>query len=169
MVNTFTVGDINIELAETTGSTYKIVPGTDIAKDPKVTVKANSEKCWLFVKVDINAAMQTAASKGVEWKYADGWNTLELDVIEDPGYVVLYRIVDADTADQSFYILKGDTAHPNGVVTVPGTLDKTGLAAIKTAGTPTLTFTTYAIQYESFAAPTTSDGGAGNAWNEVSK
>ena len=52
VVNTFTYGDININLEETTGSSYKIIPGVDIAKDPKVTVKANSEACWLFVKVE---------------------------------------------------------------------------------------------------------------------
>lgn len=51
VVNTFTVGDINIELKETT-TNYKMVPGNTITKDPKVTVKANSEACWLFVKVE---------------------------------------------------------------------------------------------------------------------
>ena len=49
VTNTFTVGDINITLDETT-SDYKMIPGYTIAKDPKVTVAANSEKCYLFVK-----------------------------------------------------------------------------------------------------------------------
>ena len=48
--NTFTVGDINIDLTETT-TDYKMVPGNTIAKDPTVTVKADSEASWLFVKV----------------------------------------------------------------------------------------------------------------------
>ena len=52
VVNTFTYGDINITLTETTGDDYKIIPGVDIGKDPKVTVKAGSEACWLFVKVE---------------------------------------------------------------------------------------------------------------------
>ncbi|MGN1231703.1 MAG: hypothetical protein ACI4TP_07365, partial [Anaerotignum sp.] len=43
----YTYGDINIELEETTGTTYEIVPGNDLTKDPKVTVKAGSEDCWL--------------------------------------------------------------------------------------------------------------------------
>ena len=42
VVNTFTYGDINITLAETTGPDYKIIPGKDIEKDPKVTVTAGS-------------------------------------------------------------------------------------------------------------------------------
>ena len=54
VVNTFTYGDINIELTETKpeNKQAKIIPGVNIEKDPKVTVKANSEACWLFVKVE---------------------------------------------------------------------------------------------------------------------
>ena len=51
VTNTFTVGNIDITLAETKDD-FKMVPGCDIAKDPKVTVTANSEDCWLFVKID---------------------------------------------------------------------------------------------------------------------
>ena len=50
--NTFTIGDIDIDLTETTGETYIMVPGNDLAKDPKVTVKAGSEDCWLFIKIE---------------------------------------------------------------------------------------------------------------------
>ena len=52
VVNTFTYGDINITLGETTGNDYKIIPGVNIDKNPKVTVKGGSEACWLFVKVE---------------------------------------------------------------------------------------------------------------------
>ena len=40
IVNTFTYGNINITLTETTPEkeTDKIIPGTDIEKEPKVTV-----------------------------------------------------------------------------------------------------------------------------------
>lgn len=44
VTNTFTVGNIDIDLTETT-TDYKMVPGNTIAKDPKVTVKAGSEAC----------------------------------------------------------------------------------------------------------------------------
>ena len=43
VVNTFTYGDINIDLKEDTKGPYTITPGKAITKDPKVTVKANSE------------------------------------------------------------------------------------------------------------------------------
>ena len=52
VVNTFTDSDIDITLTESTGTEYKMVPGYTISKDPKVTVKADSEKCYLFVKLD---------------------------------------------------------------------------------------------------------------------
>ena len=45
VVNTFTYGNINITLSETTGEDYKIIPGVDIEKDPTVTVKKDSEAC----------------------------------------------------------------------------------------------------------------------------
>ena len=52
VTNTFTYGGINIQLGETTGKSYKIIHGVNIKKDPKVTVAANSEACWLFVRVE---------------------------------------------------------------------------------------------------------------------
>ena len=60
--NTFTPTDINVEISET-GATdtdgdktfeksFEMVPGATIAKDPKVTVKANSQACYVFVQID---------------------------------------------------------------------------------------------------------------------
>ena len=49
VTNTFTVGNINITLTETTGDSYKILPGNVLKKNPKVSVAAGSEKCYLFV------------------------------------------------------------------------------------------------------------------------
>ena len=59
VVNTFTVGDINITLDETnvegtgrdTTNEYKMVPGQKYVKDPIVHVQPGSEPCWVFVKV----------------------------------------------------------------------------------------------------------------------
>ena len=73
VTNTFTYGDINIELKETTGESYKMVPGNKITKDPKVTVKANSEACWLFVKVEKSGNFDKFMTYGI----ADGWTKLD--------------------------------------------------------------------------------------------
>lgn len=142
--NTFTVGDINIGLTETTAD-YKMVPGNTIAKDPTVTVKANSEACWLFVKV----TESTDLKDFITYAIAEGWTAL-------PGVDgVYYREVPASAADQTFSVLAGDA------VTVKSDVTRTMLEAAKTDA-PTLTFKAYAIQKDHFAT-------ADAAWAEVSK
>lgn len=143
VVNTFTYGDIKIELAETTGPNYKIVPGVDISKDPKVTVNANSEACWLFVKVEKTG---TFVDGKVTYAIADDWTKLTgVDSVDN----VYYREVGAVTADTSYYVLKGSTEYPNGVVTVSENLTKDEIKNITSK--PTLTFTAYAVQKEGSA------------------
>lgn len=142
--NTFTVGDINIGLTETT-TDYKMVPGNTIAKDPTVTVKVNSEACWLFVKV----TESTDLKDFITYAIAEGWTAL-------PGVDgVYYREVPASAADQTFSVLAGDA------VTVKSDVTRTMLETAKTDA-PTLTFKAYAIQKDHFAT-------ADAAWAEVSK
>lgn len=132
VVNTFTYGDINIGLGETTGTDYKIVPGVDINKDPKVTVKANSEACYLFVKVEQTGNFVDGK---VSYSIADGWTALE----GENG--VYYREVAATTADMDFYVLK------NNKITVSDELTKGDIQNLSGANkTPKLTFTAYAVQ-----------------------
>ena len=143
VVNTFTYGDINIGLAETTGPDYKIIPGKDIEKDPKVTVTAGSEACWLFVKVEKTG---TFVDGKVTYAIADDWTKLTgVDSVDN----VYYREVGAVTADTSYYVLKGSTEYPNGVVTVSENLTKDEIKNITSK--PTLTFTAYAVQKEGSA------------------
>lgn len=151
VTNTFTYGDINITLAESTGSDYKIIPGVDIGKDPLVTVKAGSEACWLFVKVDEENWPEFADGEGenavrkVNYGIADGWTALT--GVEN----VYYRTIDdAVTADTEFYVLKGNDTYPNGVITVSDTLTKIDISRISTT-TPKLSITAYAIQKDGMA------------------
>ena len=76
IVNVFTVGNINAELAETKKE-FKIVPGVEIAKDPVATVKAKSEDCYLFVQLtEANWPTFTEAdntTRKVEYEIAKGW------------------------------------------------------------------------------------------------
>lgn len=137
VVNTFTYGDINIGLAETTGNAYKIVPGVDIRKDPKVTVKADSEACWLFVKVEEENWPTFKEADGktakIDYKIASGWTELA----GQSG--VYYREVGAVTADTSFDVIKGN------VITVSENLTKAEVNTV-VALNPKLTFTAYAVQ-----------------------
>lgn len=164
VVNTFTYGDINITLGETTGSNYKIIPGVDLKKDPKVTVLANSEACWLFVKVEENnwPDFKDGTARKVDYAIATGWTKLTgVEGVDD----VYYREVAATGATaQEFYVLagKGTTGDlVNGVVTVSENLTKTEVNSI-TAGTqPTLTFTAYAVQKDGVTSVT-------DAWAKAS-
>lgn len=92
VTNTFTVGNIDITLDETT-TDYKMVPGNTIAKDPKVTVKAGSEACWLFVKIEESANLDNYISYDV----AEGWTKLNTT----PADTIYYRSVDALTAENA--------------------------------------------------------------------
>ena len=147
VVNTFTYGDINIELEETTGNTYKIIPGVDIKKYPKVTVKAGSEACWLFVKVEeenwpaLTYGEGSNVARKVDYDIADGWTKGDGTGIPANVY---YREVSAADADAEFYVLKGNAAYPNGVITVSDTLTKIDINGM--TATPKLSITAYAIQ-----------------------
>lgn len=147
VVNTFTVGDINITLTETTGTDYKFVPGDIKAKDPKVTVKAQSEACYLFVKVEeanntatglngkvINWSVDTGTDEAPQWKAVPG----------QTGY--WYREVASATSDCEFYVLTGGTTeNPNGQVTVNEKVTKEMVGALKQTP-PTITVTAAAVQ-----------------------
>lgn len=143
VVNTFTYGDINITLAESTGSDYKIIPGVNIGKDPKVTVKAGSEACWLFVKVEeenwptLTYVDGEKTVRKVNYDIADGWT--KGDETNNIPANVYYRVVDASKANQEFPVLKDNK------ITVSNTLTKIEINE-KLTETPKLSITAYAIQ-----------------------
>ena len=144
VVNTFTVGDINITLTESPNLDLKMVPGNTITKDPTVTVQPNSEACWLFVKVVKSANFDTFMT----YTMADGWTAL------DGQNGVYYREVGATTAATSFDVLKDKQVIVNSDVT------KTQLEEVKTANQPTLTFTAYAVQKDNINS-------AADAWSKI--
>ena len=153
--NTFTVGDVSIDLFEhkylvetnqldqavevrdtTTNNNYKMVPGKVLPKDPKVVVKANSEACYVFVKVVKSGNFDTFMTSAM----AEGWKPVE----GQSG--VYYREVDANTADQPFAVLADNQVTVNTSVT----------KAMMTASDftkPTIAFTAYAVQQLGFATP----------------
>ena len=152
VVNTFTYGDINIDLSESENLNLKMIPGNDITKDPKVTVEANSEACWLFVKVEESNNFDDFMTYAI----ASGWtlyNTtttgsdIKTDDTTDDTYVI-YREVDANTANAgtSYQVLAGKEEYQNGYVTVNDAVTKKMFAALTEATRPTLTFTAYAVQ-----------------------
>lgn len=136
VTNTFTTSDIKVELKETTGASYKMIPGYTISKDPKATVLTGSEECYLFVKLE----KSTNFDSFMTYEMADGWTALTgVDG-------VYYRVVTKDGRDntskinESYSVLKGDQ------VTVLGTVTKANMNALTAETYPTLKVTAYASQ-----------------------
>ena len=131
--NIFTVGKVSITLTESETDRYLILPGTEITKDPLVTVKAESDACWLFVKAekssDFDIFMTYSPSSG--WKAVEG----------ETG--VFYREVSDSDQNQYFKIIKDDK------VTVLDSVTEEELNRL--TKNPTLTFTAYAIQKSEIA------------------
>lgn len=155
VTNTFTYGDININLTETkpAGRSAKIIPGVNIEKDPQVSVTAGSEACWLFVKVETTG---TFVTDKVTYSVRTGegeWTALEGNL------GVYYREVSAEDAAKGvgYYVLTGDETYPNGVVTVSQDLTKGELPDPKEAA---LKFTAYAVQKDGVTS-------AADAWAKV--
>lgn len=155
--NTFTAGDINIELKETP-STYKMVPGNKIAKDPKVTVTANSEACWLFVEITKGGSYDTFLEEYDVRIGTTEWT--ELASAATDKVKVYYREVPASEDAQSFYVLQGEgtDAYQNGYVKAKETFTKQDVEKMKdttntTVTAPTLTFMAYAVQKDNVGTP----------------
>lgn len=167
VVNTFTVGDIDIRLEEDAGGEdkeFKMIPGHNIEKDPIAWVCTGSETCYLFVelKEDLGNKWSTysptqtagayyAFSDLLHYEIADGWEPLKVKVVGEndeeveqvvPG--VYYRVVTKNSvADQPFDVIKDHT------VSVDYKITKEMMAMLEEsdATLPTLTVKAYAIQY----------------------
>ena len=168
VVNTFTVGDVQIKLDEAKANTdgtlvpnaervkansYKLLPGHTYAKDPMVTVLKGSENSYVKMTVTFTKAA-------------------ELDAIFDPNGANLLNIFNG--YDGATWIYKGNTKNADNTrtyefwykdtvdalneavvldalfdsITVPGTITNEQLATIKDM---TITVNAYAIQADGFA------------------
>lgn len=142
VVNSFTVGDVSITLTETTGDKYPITPGLTLEKDPTVTVKAGSDACYLFVKIEKSSDFDTFMT----YHLTDGWTLLS----EADG--VYYRLLPKTERDTAYPVLK------NHHIRVKETVTEEELDAVRV--NPKMSFTAYAIQQTGFDT-------AELAWNEL--
>ncbi|MDI9496965.1 MAG: SipW-dependent-type signal peptide-containing protein [Bacillota bacterium] len=149
--NTFTTSDIDITLTESENLNLKMVPGHVITKDPVVTVEADSEACYLFVKLDKSANFDSFLT----YSMADGWT--QGNGTDIPSNV-FYRTVASSSADQEFAVLK------NNEVTVLGTVTKEMMNGLTAETYPTLTITAYASQQYKAAG---TEFTAKEAWDNV--
>lgn len=161
VTNTFTVGDINITLKETgtvaDGDNQKkeytdLLPGSEYEKDPTITVKGDSESCYLFVKVVENN--NTVGSKKVldysvitsgdkSWTELTGIDTT-YNVPANTKYY--FQTVTKNEADQTFQVLTANK------VIVKSDIEKTDVTTIN-YNTPSIVFTAAAVQSTNIATP----------------
>lgn len=146
IANTFTFGNIDIELTETdtndgdgndkTNSYWMDLIRRNISKDPKVTVLESSEDCWLFVKLEKSSNFNTF----IEYTIADGWT--ELDNYED----IYFRQVTDISENITYSVFESDS------VSVINSEEVTHLTLnqLDEETYPTLSITAYAIQLEGF-------------------
>lgn len=154
--NTFTVGNVAITMDETDvddstpnkerdqANSYKLLPGHTYTKDPIIHVDANSEDCYLFVKVDNQiAAIEANGNTTVAAQMATkGWKAVE--------------------GKDGIYVYVGTTAAPvavkaNDNVTVFEQLVIAGTVngdILKAYENKTITVTAYAVQKDGFEGKT---------------
>jgi len=114
VTNTFTVGDVQIELDEAkvdaygvadttatkrvTENTYKLIPGHEYTKDPIVHVLKDSEACYVFIKVvDPLANLEDTTTIAAQITSAtNGWT--EYTAGSTTAYKVYYKQVSAEDA-----------------------------------------------------------------------
>lgn len=159
VTNSFTIGNINIELTEKT-TDYKMIPGHTIDKDPVVTVKAGSEDCYVFVEVTEERGV-TDKTFGDYIKYSVNTNNFKALGNSYPN--VYYCVAEDIKADRPIKILGGGNyAYGNinykwseqQVLTRPEVTKEMMEDAVEkdnngdaVGSKVKLTFTAYAVQY----------------------
>ena len=160
VVNTFTVGRVDIKLDEewvdynpddavtsqpterVTENTYKLYPGKTYEKDPTITVQEDSEDCWLFVKVE-NGLVK--GDLNIEAATGDGYQTIA-DQMKENGWTLV-----KDTTDIYAYEERSVSAGDKIVVfenfKIATHVDNGDLSIYDNAN---ITVTAYAIQAEGF-------------------
>lgn len=166
VVNTFTVGNVAITLDEkdvdnsTPGendrdkaNSYKLMPGHNYEKDPIVHVDANSEDCYLFVKV-VNEIANIEAEKTVAQQMTEkGWVA-----VDAANGIYVYTTDKTNPA----VVTKGSNITVFENFTIAGNVDNTTLA---TYADKTITVNAYAIQADGFAGKTASEIWAAAGFN----
>ena len=151
--NTFSYGDMKIELTETTGvgggeegdgeRTYSMTPvdsedpDAGIAKDPTITVTGGTVDCWVFVEVKKSDNFD----EYMEYALADGWSKL------DGENGIYYREV-LESAEMKQIPVLADNK-----VKVKSDVTQAQLDAMEEKDYPTIEFTAYAVQKSDVDSP----------------
>lgn len=81
--NTFTTGNVYIDLAETgTFNEFKLFPGDEITKDPTITLKAGSEAAYVAAKVTVSSNADLSQLIGIT-----GTDMIDINVVAKGGLI----------------------------------------------------------------------------------
>ena len=110
--STFTSGSITITLTESKPQVTKLLPAKTYDKDPTVTVKKGSEKCFLFVKVENGIADIESGTTIAEQMKSKHWVCLadQIDATNNPGVL-------ADNYKDIYIYAEDYAVASNGTVT----------------------------------------------------
>lgn len=158
VTNTFTVGSVAITMDETdvdgdagrdTRNSYKLLPGQEYKKDPIIHVDANSEECFLFVKVEngIEGIEQAGTTTVANQMAAKGWKLVR-------GQTNVYVYVGTADANDPATVVKGTDVPVFDKIVIAGSTDGDKL---KTYEGKTITVTAYAVQKAGFENMTPAD------------
>lgn len=134
VINNFKTNQVNVNLKETTGNEYNIIPGTSQAKDPTVTVTATIP-AYVYIEVT------DTTDNLIEYSIAEGW--LQLDGYDN----VYYREADSDV---SFPVLENDSVSYSEDLTNSDMVIQNDDGTYSLKDGITLSFNASAIQKEPF-------------------
>lgn len=170
VTNTFTVGDINIDLYETkypdgsdkangghlnsTEWNAKLIPGSQYAKNPRVEVAEGSEDCYLFVKFEEINNPKTYLNYTSTLTAENGWTKLE-NVNN-----VWYREVGQNANTRSWNLLVNDQVTVKDTIVKSGTTGEGVVAMPSAENAPKLQYTAYAVQKDNINS-------AADAWAKL--
>ncbi len=146
--NTFTVGSVKITMDEAKvnedgtevenadrvkTNKYHLLPGHSYTKDPTIHVDAESEDCWLFVKLEDGLTAIQDTETVLTQMGKNGWTLVE-------GTTNIYAYKDVATAETKDYVVFGSFK-------IKGDVDNDTLAEYKDK---TIVVTAYAVQKDGF-------------------
>ena len=155
--NTFTVGNVDIELTEPDWKeeNAKLIPGREIAKDPTITVTSDSERAYTFMKVKLSDDFAQLLKDYAEFKDMDLTDAEQQKALINLWFksAVSPKIMSVDLADNSVILGvlspkdPGESVKYFDAVTVPGDVDA---SMINQNGRYEIDITAYGIQAEGF-------------------
>jgi predicted ribosomally synthesized peptide with SipW-like signal peptide len=164
VTNTFTVGNVNITLAEPSyekDTAHKLVPGDTTAKDPTVTVVKGSETCYVRVKVTVTMAENFADVAAVKdlFNIQCGWEFKSSSQPDDKStYTLIYNFKGTESQSEKVDASDADVKLPAVFTTVKCPTWVTSDNASTVTSDFKITVTAEAIQSASFTS-------ADDAWS----